>query len=687
MIPTSNATNLGSHSPIDDNHRTKRRRVGNETSPVQEFGLMRTGYDQSKPRFIGSGSGIHFIRTVYELLAGKSNSTHTNPNTATPASENIVPGEDDQLSESTSNSYLLASSPPFFRENEVGDTSQLSSDPISFHQLVEFSESYFTNWHPLFPFLHAPAVLGIFEAIGRHGIQAVAPSDALIVRSIISISLADSRQSTKSLPQVPRHLIFYNNAELGSTFQLTMALPATFENLQATISLELFLISMMKFNYASRLGGLAVRMAYALGCHRCPARFDGFTPAESQLRRRVFWSLYCMERIVAQSLGLPLDLRDDDIDVCYPGEERHMRNGSNNPNFEDSNVHQLRLLTDLSKHARIRGRVLELRNKSLSGREETFERAMGMQAELAKWVNEVSEEDEDSSGAENSPSLSPAHKLIIQILQHESTIALNRPLITSNSTNTYSQSALQNCISASRAIISLLREFQRNNASPDGSLALKAPMVWPLFTWSAWMSCFVLAYAALEGHCKLGPARKYAKETLAILEHLSLRQTVWPESCADAVKQLIHALDRSQQASTVTVGSNRPNQAIFTSNSQDTNGPQHMSEASTQSTNRTFTLDEGYYNSHSVRTDFSRPHNSSSESQRRIPQTPLSFSRPFSVQQTSTFSQAATSERNPENEWDQLELYQGGLFDPLIAMDFSNFATGTTDPTTSFGMR
>ncbi|KAF7925802.1 hypothetical protein BELL_0135g00190 [Botrytis elliptica] len=686
MIPTSNATNLGPHSPHNDSHRSKRRRVDDEGSPAREVGLMRTGFDQSKPRFIGSGSGIHFIRTVYELLAGKSNSTHINLNTATPASENIVPGEDDQLSESTDNSHLLASSPPFFRENEVGDSSQLSSDPISFHQLVEFSESYFTNWHPLFPFLHAPAVLGIFEAISRHGIQAVAPSDALIVRSIISISLADSRQSTKRLPQVPRHLIFYNNAELGSTFQLTMALPATFENLQATISLELFLISMLKFNYASRLGGLAVRMAYALGCHRCPARYDGFTPTESQLRRRVFWSLYCMERMVSQSLGLPLDLRDDDIDVCYPGEEKHLRSGTDKLNLEESNVHQLRLLVDLSKHSRIRGRVLELRNKSLSGREETFERAMEMQVELAKWVNEVSEDDEDSLEAENSPSLSPAQKLIIQILQHESTIALNRPLITSNLTNTYSQSALQNCIGASRAIISLLREFQRNNASPDGSLALKVPMVWPLFTWSAWMSCFVLAYAALEGHCKLGPAKKYAKETLLILEHLSLRQTVWPDSCADAVKQLSHALDRSHQASSAIVGSNRPNQGTFISNSRHAAETQHRNEASSQSNNRTSTLDEACYNSHSIRTDISRPQNSS-ESQRRIPQTPISFPRPFSVQQASTFSQAPTSERNQENEWDQLDLYQGGLFDPLIAMDFSNFATGTTDPTTSFGIR
>ncbi|KAM0160348.1 hypothetical protein ACHAPG_003008 [Botrytis cinerea] len=672
MIPTPNATNLGPHSPNNDSHRTKRRRVDEGSSPVREVGLMRTGFDQSKPRFIGSGSGIHFIRTVYELLAGKSNSAYTNLNTATPASENIVPGEDDQLSESTNNSHLLASSPPFFRESEVGDGSQLSSDPISFHQLVEFSESYFTNWHPLFPFLHAPAVLGIFETISRHGIQAVAPSDALIVRSIISISLADSRQSTKRLSPVARHLIFYNNAELGSTFQFTMALPATFENLQATISLELFLISMMKFNYASRLGGLAVRRE---GWPMPLVAIDALPGLTALILRRFNSDDECF------------DLRDDDIDVCYPGEEKHLRSGSDQPNFEESNLHQLRLLTDLSKHARIRGRVLELRNKSLSGREETFERAMEMQAELAKWVNEVSEEDEDSLETENSSSLSPAHKLIIQILQHESTIALNRPLIASNSTNIYSQSALQNCISSSRAIISLLREFQRNNASPDGSLALRVPMVWPLFTWSAWMSCFVLAYAALEGHCKLGPARKYAKETLVILGHLSLRQTVWPDSCADAVKQLSHALDRSHQASTVIVGSNRPNQATFTSNSQDATGTQHRNEASTQSTNRIFNLDEAYCNSPSIRTDISRPHNISNESQKRIQQTPIPFPRPFSVQQTSNFSQAATSQRIPENEWDQLEFYQGELFDPLIAMDFSNFATGTTDPITSFGMR
>lgn len=186
MIPTSSAIDRRSplpRSPNNDEPHAKRRKVDERCNHVREVGLMRTGLDQSKPRFIGSGSGIHFIRTVYELLAGKS---HPIQSTATPVSENIVPGEDDQLPESA-NQHFLASSPPFFREDEVGDGSQISSDPIPFHQLVELSESYFTNWHPIFPFLHAPAVLGIFEAISRHGIEAVAPSDALIVRSIISI--------------------------------------------------------------------------------------------------------------------------------------------------------------------------------------------------------------------------------------------------------------------------------------------------------------------------------------------------------------------------------------------------------------------------------------------------------------------------------------------------------------------
>jgi hypothetical protein len=203
-------------------------------------------------------------------------------------------------------------------------------------------------------------------------------------------------------------------------------------------------------------------------------------------------------------------------------------------------VHQLQLLAMLSKHARIRGLIVELRNKSVSSRHDTLERATRVQAEMAKWANEIEEAIEDGS----QPPISESHQLILRVLQHESTIALNRPLATARAESSASSSALQNCISASRSIISLLDSFRAQESSDDpNSLGtLRSPMIWPLFTWSIWMSCFVLTYAALEGHCILSSAQRYGGKTLNVLEHFSLRRTAWPNSCADAVRELLLAL-------------------------------------------------------------------------------------------------------------------------------------------------
>jgi hypothetical protein len=307
----------------DGDHPPKRRRLFPSGSSTQELGLMRDGAQRGVPRFVGSASGIHFIRTVYDLLARRSGGDAV-PNAPSPH-VNLVPGEDDQLAvEQNVDVHSPAQEGAqisFWHQNE------LSADPhvntASFNDMVLWTKSYFENWHPAYPFLNAPSILEMFENISRDGIDALRPSESVIVRSVISISLADARQSSVALPAVPSKLIFLNNLELVASIQFALALPASLENIQAAICLQLFLVSMLKFNFASRLGGLIVRMALHLGLHRCPSRFQNFSAEEVQMRRRVFWSLYCLERMLSQSLGLPLDLRDDDVDVCYPGNEIH----------------------------------------------------------------------------------------------------------------------------------------------------------------------------------------------------------------------------------------------------------------------------------------------------------------------------------------------------------------------------
>lgn len=166
----------------------------------------------------------------------------------------------------------------------------------------------------------------------------------------------------------------------------------------------------------------------------------------------------------------------------------------------------------LSKHAQLRGMILELRHKSLHIRQDTIERALDVQSKLTGWANEVhdiamaDQSDEEygvsdrSITGRNGP-ISPLHRALLSILQHESTIALNRPLLAKKPATSASQAALQACIHASRAIIETLddRQILSHEGTTDETAPMQALVAWPLMTWSVWMSCFILTFAALEG--------------------------------------------------------------------------------------------------------------------------------------------------------------------------------------------
>lgn len=277
---------------------------------------MRSVPGDKLSSFVGSASGIYFIRSVYGAIRGAHPSAPTQ--IETPESDH-VPGEDDYLPSSNPNT------PGQIWKDEETTIRSLSS--VSFQELVEWSGSYFANWHPIFPYLHAPSVLEYFEQLPRLGQQAhdAAPDFQMIVlRSIMSISLADRRQShTSEATPYPADIVFQSYDDAVDCLHHALIRPTTMQSLQAALSVQLFLTSMLRLNAASRLGGLVIRMALQLGLHRCPARFPSFSAAEKEHRQRLFWSLYGIDRFICQSMGLPLSLHDDDVDVCYLSTERH----------------------------------------------------------------------------------------------------------------------------------------------------------------------------------------------------------------------------------------------------------------------------------------------------------------------------------------------------------------------------
>ncbi|KAJ6115969.1 C6 transcription factor [Penicillium sp. IBT 18751x] len=539
------------YSPRAAKRRKRASTTGASRPPPREIGFMRESRDNGSATFIGSSSGIHFIRHVYNAFARRSADLQQNR----ARDRTSVPGEDDRLQRCSGSSH---DGDGLWSEEELSSESNPS---LSFDELTNWTRRYFENWHPMFPSLHAPTVLKTMEKIGQKGVSAVSQVELLTIRSLVSISLADKRQveSTRAdnVP-VPAVLVFQSVRHVMQEIQSLLTEPTTISLLQAAFCAQLALTSLLRLNAASRIGGVITRTAFHLGLHRCPGRFSCFSSQEVEIRRRLFWSIYSLERYLSQALGIPLGIRDDDIDVCYPGEERHV-----NVTPEAPNDHRLRLICHLAKFARIRGLILELRNKSILHSHAGAVEASHVNGELSQWWNEVYDdvnpiEDADPESSHN-PVLGPYHRLLLLVLRHEAIISMNRPLLAAEKPNPDYKNALQTCIASSRSLLAALKKYM--STSPEN------PLTWPSFTWITWMACLVLMFASWEGEFPIPTALRYAQMGISILQNLALRGSSWPETCIEAIRSMESALstDQSYSEHESTAGELNPNR----------NSPQH----------------------------------------------------------------------------------------------------------------
>jgi hypothetical protein len=292
-------------------------------SPSTELGQMRSDGRTGAASFVGSGSGVAFVRTVRTALAKNINWSESHPE-----EQEMIPGEDDRAQH--------VSSEALWRDNEVHmANNHLTTPTVTFDDLVRWSEPYFTIWHPPFPFLHAPSILQLLERVSSNGLSTLNSNETTIVRSVLSIAVVDRRQmQPDKLGLVPSDLLFRTVEHAVSCLLPTLLRCSTLLGLQAAISVHLFLLSMLRLNSASRSMGLIVQAAFQLGLHRCPARYKQFDTVQKDMRRRLFWSIYSLERFLSQSLGLPIVLNDDDIDVCYPDHEVHFADIHDGPNIQ-----------------------------------------------------------------------------------------------------------------------------------------------------------------------------------------------------------------------------------------------------------------------------------------------------------------------------------------------------------------
>ncbi len=302
------------------------------TIPSIEIGsFIAASPDNSE--FIGSSSGVFFANTVFRAFA-KSIPEASVSRLDVPS----VPDSGSILSclgsSDTSNEQAVA---PIVLDPDISNEASKNSATRSYGILApglgtapppalakKLLMLYFQHWHPFSPVLHGPTFFEEVNAFYRED------------EKVSTSSTAEGSSQKRLCRAVTFQCVFNivasanNNHALDPSYRIesTSALMALLgllssstdiPSLQALLVAEAFLVINMSLRKASTINGAITRMIYHAGLHRCPFRYVALSPDIRDMRKRIFWSAYVLDRSISQLLGHPSAIQDSHVDVCIPG--------------------------------------------------------------------------------------------------------------------------------------------------------------------------------------------------------------------------------------------------------------------------------------------------------------------------------------------------------------------------------
>ena len=508
--------------------------------------------------WLGSSSGVYFVNTVRRAFASAFTASQ-----ALPASEDILTGED---AEGRSYNGPIVEGPS--TTDRLPELMSKSFGKLPDRKIaIELIMSFFKAWHPLFPFLHGPSFIKDVELL----YQSHRPNPPTFKKQRSSSTLAtpDPPAPQPDLRKLLTFQLVINIASLDRTdIQLppesrirstadvlrvagTLGLDHDLATLQTLLAAQLYLVATLSIRAASTVGGVIIKLVFHAGLHRCPLRYAQLSFDDCQIRKRIFWSAYALDRHCSLSLGDPNTIQDDDIDVCLSGRELHKavaRDLLANPS-EEINLHMAnpqnrtgglgsgpvsddpRVSSESEPEAkekiereaaliayvhwsRLIGRIIDIFHKSINHRFPKQEAIVYLTSDIETWWNDLPSflTGDDSS---SSPDAAPAHLAsFFKILYHRLLLLLSRPRLSLDQSTPEFQHGLQVCIRASRNILAGLKAHKVQEQS----------MFLPGLLSAAWMSGLIIAFAAQLGKY---PKARACADIHACLSLLSAMNTRW----------------------------------------------------------------------------------------------------------------------------------------------------------------
>ncbi|KZF23652.1 hypothetical protein L228DRAFT_267631 [Xylona heveae TC161] len=285
-----------------------------------------------------------------------------------------------KLSMDFNSSALFDESSPISVRTEGSESISTSKAPprLVSDQLVNV---FFQEWAPLFPVLHRPTFLALYESY-------VANPDAVLDKhSIAQLHLVFGIAALSS--ESRSELYDTSFEEQWQTAVDSISRQRTLATLQCLTLAQLF--CMAKGDYESLLHykGLAIGLSQRLGLHQSHERFSS-NALVSETRKRLFWALYTIDCFSSAVTGLPRMMREEDIQAEYPCDvdDEYITEKGFQPTLPGEFT-KISSALELFKASRILAKVLKEIYPSSASHELSLQKLHQLADELAGWSNSM----------------------------------------------------------------------------------------------------------------------------------------------------------------------------------------------------------------------------------------------------------------------------------------------------------
>ncbi|KAK0951547.1 DNA-binding transcription factor cat8 [Friedmanniomyces endolithicus] len=283
---------------------------------------------------------------------------------------------------------------------------------------------FFQEWAPLFPVLHRPTFLDLYEKYVADP-EAVTDKTAVAQLNLV-FGIATLSSGTRT------------SVDLESfEVQLRAAIDAilsenTMGTLQALILAQIFCVHQGDYTRLLSYKGLSMTLSARLGLHQSQKRFALGT-LTCETRKKVFWTLYTVDSFTAVTLGLPKQLKDDDVNCEYPvdADDEYVTERGFKPTLPGEST-KLSSALALFRAARILSKILEDVFPAKTSYELSMKKLGELSDELDAWRKSLAPhlrlefaQDKPSTGtiSSRSPLLSLTYHYIRALIQRPAVCA------------------------------------------------------------------------------------------------------------------------------------------------------------------------------------------------------------------------------------------------------------------------